>query len=148
MPYKLIDNVAFLIFRIGSKISGDANQAFKNVGLSTMQARIVLALLSAEVWTVGDLCQFTGIDQSTMSHSLAALARRGLVSKRRQASDNRTVRVKLTGKGLEVAHRAGEIASQFDRALCNALGARDAPVLKGLLRDLYEGMYGQAIAAE
>ena len=76
MPYNLIDNVAFLIFRIGSKISADANQAFKNVGVSTMHARIILALLSAETWTVGDLCQFTGIDQSTMSHSLAVLARR------------------------------------------------------------------------
>ena len=148
MPYNLIDNVAFLIFRIGSKISGDANQAFKNVGLSTMQARIVLALLSAETWTVGDLCHFTGIDQSTMSHSLAALARRGLVTKRRQVSDNRTVRVKLTAKGFEVAHRAAEIALRFDRALCDALGPREAPTLKVLLRDLYEGMIGQAIAAE
>lgn len=148
MPYNLIDNTAFLIFRIGSKISGDANQAFKSVGLSTMQARIVLALLSAETWTVGDLCQFTGIDQSTMSHSLAALARRGFVSKRRQASDNRTVRVKLTAKGLVVAHRAAEIASQFDRELSSAVGPREAATLKALLRALYEGMIGQAIAAE
>ena len=148
MPYNLIDNVAFLIFRIGSKISADANQAFKNVGVSTMQARIILALLSARTWTVGDLCQFTGIDQSTMSHTLVALARRGLVSKRRQASDNRTVRVKLTAKGLELAQRSAEVASQFDRALCSAVGTRQAIALKALLRDLYEGMNGQAIAAE
>jgi MarR family transcriptional regulator, organic hydroperoxide resistance regulator len=148
MPYNLIDNAAFLIFRIGSKISADANQAFKNAGVSTMHARVLLALLSAETWTVGDLCQFTGIDQSTMSHSLAALARRGLVSKRRQASDNRTVRVRLTAKGLEMAHRSAEVAAQFDRALCNALGARQASALKALLRDLYEGMNGQAVAAE
>jgi DNA-binding MarR family transcriptional regulator len=148
MPYNLIDNVAFLIFRIASKISADANQAFRDAGLSTMQARIVLALLSAETWTVGDLCQFTGIDQSTMSHSLAALARRGIVSKRRQPSDNRTVRVKLTAKGLETALRGAEVAAQFDRALCNAIGARQAPALKALLRDLYEGMNSQAIAAE
>ena len=44
MPYNLVDNVAFLIFRIGSKISVDANQAFKNVGVSTMQARIILGV--------------------------------------------------------------------------------------------------------
>jgi MarR family transcriptional regulator, organic hydroperoxide resistance regulator len=148
MPYKLIDNVAFLIFRIGSKISADASQAFKNVGVSTMQARIVLALLSADTWTVGDLCQFTGIDQSTMSHSLAILARRGLVSKRRQANDNRTVRVKLTAKGLELAHRSSEVAFQFDRTLCDAVGTRQAIALKALLRDLYEGMNSHAIAAE
>jgi DNA-binding MarR family transcriptional regulator len=148
MPYNLIDNVAFLIFRIGSRISADANQAFKNVGLSTMHASIILALLSAEMWTVGDLCQFTGIDQSTMSHSLAVLARRGLVSKRRQASDNRTVRVKLTAKGLELAQRSAEVAVQFDRALCDAVGSRQAFALKALLRDLYEGMNSQVIAAE
>jgi MarR family transcriptional regulator, organic hydroperoxide resistance regulator len=148
MPYNLIDNVAFLIFRIASKISADANQAFKDVGLSTMQARIVLALLSAEMWTVGDLCQFTGIDQSTMSHSLVVLARRGLVSKRRQASDNRTVRVKLTAKGSELAQKSAEVAVQFDRTLCNAVGTRQAPALKALLQDLYESLNGQAIAAE
>jgi DNA-binding MarR family transcriptional regulator len=81
MKFNLADNVAFLLFRIVSKISADASRAFKSAGVSTVQARILLALFSAETWTVGDLCQFTAIDQSTMSHSLVVLVRRGLLSK-------------------------------------------------------------------
>jgi MarR family transcriptional regulator, organic hydroperoxide resistance regulator len=148
MRFDLIDNAAFLLFRITSKLSTEANQAFKKIGVSTMQARILLALLSAEGWTVGDLCQFTAIDQSTMSHSLVALARRELVSKRRQASDNRTVQVKLTTKGREIAQRCTDISSRFDRSLTQTLDDGQASALKKLLRQLYEGLNGHTSAAE
>jgi DNA-binding MarR family transcriptional regulator len=148
MKFNLADNTAFLIFRLTSKIAPDAAQAFKKAGVSTMQARILLALSGVESWTVGNLCRFTAIDQSTMSHSLVTLARRGLVSKRRLVSDNRTVCVRLTAKGQETARQCAEIASMFDRSFALALDASRTATLKRLLTAFYEGLVEQSIAAE
>src|SRR5580698_568201 len=139
MQFNLRDSTAFLIFRLTSKITPDATQAFKKAGVSAMQARVLLALCGAELWTVGNLCRFTAIDQSTMSHSINTLVRRGLVSKSRLVSDNRTVVVKLTAKGEKTARQCAEISTMFERSLARALDAPRAATLKELLRALYEG---------
>jgi len=138
MPFDLTSNLPFLLYRIASKLGSDANAAFKTAGVTTMYARILLALLYDDNSTVGDLCAFTAIDQSTMSHSLNALRRLELISKRRLARDNRTVRVRLTPKGLETARRCSEIASGFNQMLARGLSDEEIVTLTSSLRRLYD----------
>lgn len=147
MTIDLDEHVPFLLYRVASRLASGANAELKAIGINTMCSRILLVLLRDTTATVGDLCQATSIDQSTVSHTLIKLGRMGLVSKRRQLQDNRTVRVSLTAKGGEIAQRCGEIASHYDRLTSQGLSREQIRGLKTTLRHVFETLANAELSA-
>jgi DNA-binding MarR family transcriptional regulator len=140
MTINLDDHVPFLLYRAASKLASEANAELKMLGINTMCSRILLVLLRDTHVTVGDLCQATSIDQSTVSHTLIKLGRGGLISKQRQVRDNRTVRVSLTPKGIVIARRCSEISTRNNRVAVDGLSRTQIATLRGMLRHLYENI--------
>jgi MarR family transcriptional regulator, organic hydroperoxide resistance regulator len=140
MTINLDEHVPFLLYRAASKLASEANAELKTLGINTMCSRILLVLLRDTHVTVGDLCQATSIDQSTVSHTLIKLGRNGLVTKQRQLRDNRTVRVSLTPKGMLIARRCTDISTKNNRIAVEGLSRNQIATLRAMLRHLYENL--------
>ncbi|QYX58505.1 MarR family transcriptional regulator [Roseovarius sp. SCSIO 43702] len=76
--------------------------------------------------------------RGTVSQTLKALARKGLVEERRSDSDRRSIRYDVTAAGRELAHQA----SDLDAAIA-ALPAQRKAALAGGLGDLLRGTLDQ-----
>lgn len=82
---------------------------------------------------VGDLARALAIHQSTASNLLRRLGSRGLVSRRRQGTDQRAVQLFATAKGLRVLKRAPQ---PLIGVLQQALSDLPKPTLEVLNRQL------------
>jgi len=71
--------------------------------LSAIQAQILSTLLACESLAVTELARRLGLRPSTVSESLAALQRRGLVRRTRASDDQRKLLVRLTPRGRRLA---------------------------------------------
>ena len=116
------------------RLAGEAVGArLADLGLSYAQFRLIGHLLDApDGLTQKALAARLGLDPSSVSVALAALERRGLVTRARDGVDRRsvTVRPALSATALEAAlARAGEV----ETALTDALGPDDAAMLAALL---------------
>ncbi|HUZ75712.1 MAG TPA: winged helix DNA-binding protein [Stellaceae bacterium] len=140
MILDLDEHVPFLLYRVASKLMTEANAEYKALGVNTMCSRILMVLLRDTTAKVGDLCEATSTDQSTVSHTLIKLSRMGLISKRRQLQDNRTVRVTLTPKGTEIARRCTDIAVRYEELVRRGLSHEQIETLKTTLRQLFENL--------
>ena len=89
--------------------------------------------------TPSELSRCCGRDRSTLTGTLKDLAARGLISRRRKASDQRSYAVRLTAKGTEML--AGLRAhSQRHDARLDALVGADKPMLLATLRRIASGL--------
>lgn len=83
--------------------------------------------------TPGELSRCCGRDRSTLAGTLKELAGRGLISRRRKPSDQRSYSVRLTAKGVTMLDRMRVHAARHDARLDAIVGA-DKPLLLSLLR--------------
>ena len=137
---RLNDHIPFLLYRLASQLSIEANAQFKALGVNTLSSRVLLVLLTGEAATVGDLSTITAIDQSTLSHILIRLCRNGLTIKRKEGRDSRIVNVRLTAKGRKVARRCREIGLQFAEITTASMTAGQKEDLRGMLKDMYRNL--------
>lgn len=137
---RLNDHIPFLLYRLASQLSIEANAQFKALGVNTLSSRVLLVLLTGEAETVGDLSTITAIDQSTLSHILIRLCRKGLTIKRKAGCDSRIVNVRLTAKGRKVARRCREIGLQFAEITTASMTASQKEDLRGMLKDMYRNL--------
>lgn len=133
----LHDTVPFLMNRISAQISASANTEFRKFGLNLLSARVLVVLLVNKSATVGELAEATSIDPSTLSHILRRLSRQGLVTKERQAHDNRSVLVKLTPKGKRLAEKCLDAVADHERAITRGVDPERIRQLKATLQVLY-----------
>lgn len=137
---RLSDHIPFLLYRLASQLSIEANAQFKALGVNTLSSRVLLVLLTGEATTVGDLSSITAIDQSTLSHILIRLGRKGLTIKSKGGRDCRIVNVRLTAKGRKVARRCREIGLSFAEITTVSMTAGQKEDLRSMLKDMYQNL--------
>ncbi|AYG02270.1 MarR family winged helix-turn-helix transcriptional regulator [Gryllotalpicola protaetiae] len=81
--------------------------------LSYTQYLALIALYGDDDLTVGRLGELLGLDSGTLSPLLKRLESRGLVERRRAASDERVVEISLTDAGRELYGRLDDIPRCF-----------------------------------
>jgi len=86
------------------------NRVYKSVlaplGLTYPQYLAMVSLWECDQQTVGGLCAKLGLESSTLTPLLKRLGAAGLIERRRDAHDERQVRVRLTGAGRALRARA------------------------------------------
>lgn len=80
--------------------------AFRPLGITNTQFSLMMPLNAPRRMNLGQLSDFLGIDQTTMSAALKALERQGLVTTERDAKDRRIRRPALTPRGVAVLEAA------------------------------------------
>jgi DNA-binding MarR family transcriptional regulator len=138
--------VADLLERIGRLLQ---NELYAG-GLPPAQWQVLLFLANANRFsrTPGAVGLYLGATKGTVSQTVMALARKGLVSKRQDRADRRSVSLRLTARGeaLLARHPLTEILQAISGLPCGtraALGEGLARLLAVILARRGGRMFGQ-----
>ena len=109
----------YLMNRIMGRYNATLREAFNSEGRTVPQVRTLAVLSVMDGVTVNDLSVYTVIEQSTLSRTLDALERQGLVRREQGVTDSRVRHVFLTEEGRAEFGRAwpfmhDEFETMFD----------------------------------
>ncbi len=139
---RLDEQLCFALYAASRAMTSCYRPMLDALGLTYPQFLVLLVL-----WERGDL-QVTGIGQAlqletgTLSPLLKRLEATGLVTRRRQAGDERSVLVALTPEGRDLEARAAAV----QREVASATALHDAEV--ATLRSTLHALTGNLRAAE
>lgn len=111
--------------------------------LSMADYDVLVALTSADTGTmqVGDLAIRIGWERSRVSHHLARMRERGLLSTRRSAGDHRATEVEMTEEGRRtLAAATPEHIAFVRRAFIDALSRRELVQLHEAFDRVYDAL--------
>ena len=103
--------------RIGHVMRAQLRAVASRDGLSPMQADLLMQLSHRGPAEVGQLAVSLDVRKPTISDSVAALVRKGLLTRHTISADRRRHRLTLTASGREVAARLTEWRQPFQVAL-------------------------------
>ena len=100
----------------------------------------MMALWDKAPRTVSDLGEALGLDSGTLTPLLKRMEAAGLVTRRRDAADERRVQVDLTDKGRHLQDKAADVP--FALACALDLPGEEITALRASLQDLARRMRG------
>jgi DNA-binding MarR family transcriptional regulator len=105
--------------RLGVVLRADQWAIAKTVGLNPTQTHVLAFMVGRgeQGARVGTIAAELGVTQPTATESVAALIRKGLLTKTPDAQDSRAVAVRITPPGRDVARGIGLIVTATERAL-------------------------------
>ena len=130
--------VSFQVHRVNAKLGQVANVLFRCHGLDLISSRILVFLLEKHEMRVGELVDLMVLPQSTISHQLQRLDKRGLIRRRRTREDNRAVAVTLTSQGLLIARECNGLSHKVYRQMTDGLSEAEIGQLGALLRKVFQ----------
>jgi DNA-binding MarR family transcriptional regulator len=126
--------------RIGLAMRHQSWRAAGERGLTPTQGQVLafLAGRPGQALRLGEIVDALALTAATVSEAVRVLVEKGLVSKERDSSDARALRLVLTERGLDEASRAAHW-SDFLAAASHVLEpAEQAAFLKGLIKMIRE----------
>lgn len=138
---RLDRQICFSLNAASRAFNGVYRVLLKDLGLTYPQYLVMLVLWERGALPVKQLGEHLRLDSGTLSPLLKRLEGAGLVRRERSASDERSVRVTLTGEGTALRERALEVP----RGIAAATGADPAEI--GELRDRLDRLTGALDAA-
>lgn len=110
------------------------------LGLTYPQYLVMMALWTEDGQKVKMLGDRLGLDSGTLSPLLKRLEQSGLVKRKRDAEDERQVKITLTPQGLELKERSSGVMAEIGKATgCNL---EEAVALREALVGLKERLEG------
>ncbi|MFI8346772.1 MarR family winged helix-turn-helix transcriptional regulator [Streptomyces sp. NPDC085596] len=138
---RLDRQICFSLNAASRAFNGVYRVLLKDLGLTYPQYLVMLVLWERGGMPVKQLGEHLRLDSGTLSPLLKRLESAGLVRRERSASDERSVRVTLTGEGVSLRERALEVP----RRIAAATGADPAEI--GELRERLDRLTGALDAA-
>jgi MarR family transcriptional regulator, organic hydroperoxide resistance regulator len=145
--YDLRNYLPYLVNRAGSRLVDAFTKELAPFGLTIAQWRILSALWHDGPMRLGALAAHTSIEVSTLSRSVATMARKELLTRTRSDPDARAVQVGLTKAGRRVTERLIPIALAYEAAAIAGFSPEETAALRRLLRRLYANMESPVLAA-
>lgn len=130
--------VTFALHQIMAQLARITNPVFSEYDLDLDTARIIVLLLGRKTMLVSELIDLTVLPQSTVSHQLRRLEKRGLLSRQRLASDKRSVALMLTPQGKKVAKVANGLSEDVYAAMTANLTQDERRDLMATLSDIFQ----------
>lgn len=109
--------LCFSIYSAGHAFNQFYRPLLDEIGLTYPQYLVMVALWSKDDQTVKELGQKLSLESNTLTPLLKRLESAGLLSRERDADDERLVRLRLTPPGLELRARALAVPSCVAAAL-------------------------------
>ncbi|WP_328617701.1 MarR family transcriptional regulator [Amycolatopsis sp. NBC_00355] len=130
----------YLVWRLSMKWRVAVDRALAPLGLTHAQYVLMASLYGLEGTgrqpSQRELADQTGLEALYVSKLARALDADGLIARTRDAADNRTVRLTLTGHGREIVRPAITTVSTLLDRLLAPLGGRDGARTDALVREL------------
>ena len=135
LPQLRLDNqLCFLFHRISRELNAAYRPLLADLGLTYPQYLVMLVLWEDDGLTVGEIGDRLALDSGTLSPLLRRLEGAGLVTRRREASDERRVTVHLTASGRALEQRAADVPGALAAQLADDSAQYEAA--KAALNDL------------
>jgi len=128
---RLDQQLCFALYSASGLMTKLYRPLLEPLGLTYPQYLAMLALWEHAPSTVGDLGEALGLDSATLTPLLKRLEANGLVTRRRDAADERRVLVEPTAKGLALRARTQDVSAGLACAM-----PLEAAELKSLHRTL------------
>jgi len=101
---------------------------------------VLAALLDATALRMGDLGRLTSIEVSTLTRIVDGMEGQGLVRRRRDPDDARSVWVEPTARGRALGKRIVPEALRYEAVALDGFTPEEAARLRGLLERLFANM--------
>lgn len=126
--------VALTLLRTGSTLLSKETWAAREEGLPTLQANLLVRILHSETRdaTVGALAEAFGLTPPTISDSLKALVRKGLLERTHSQEDGRVVFFHCTPRGRTVGKKLSRWAEAVEGSV-SALSLQEQTTFMELL---------------
>jgi len=122
------------------KLHAAAGEAANQLELSMTQSAVVSYLSEKRETTMGELSDHTAVSLSAMTGVVDRLVQKGAVSRDRDETDRRVVKVRLTAAGKKLAAGVAQVEKAHAMAILGALGDSDREHLLDLMAKLAENM--------
>jgi MarR family transcriptional regulator, organic hydroperoxide resistance regulator len=132
------------MFRISRTARFIAQQLEEQLDLSTPQMRILFEALEPEGVSQAVLCKQYQVDPASITRTVQAMERDGLVTRHVDESDNRYMRVYATEKGRILAESLPAKIASFEQHLVEGLSDDEILMLHTLLERLGMQIKGEA----
>lgn len=140
-PYdllKLENQLCFPLYAAAKEVVRTYTPYLEGIGLTYTQYITMMVLWERRTIAVKDLGQLLYLDTGTLTPVLKKLEAKGLVSRRRDAGDERSVLVTVTEEGLRLRAEAVSIPEKV--GACIPLTPEDAHTLYTLLHRMLRRM--------
>ncbi len=111
------------------------------IGLTYSQYTVMLVLWETDDMALRDLGQLLHLDSGTLSPLLKRLERQDVITRRRDAADERILRVALTDKGRDLRSQAKKVQAEVEAM--TGLSRQELVELRDQLNDLSQHMRGK-----
>lgn len=117
-PFEIESHVFYLFTQILGRRNLALAEKLKPLGISVPQWRILAVLQERAGCTMNELAGVTTIDRTTLTRAVDRMAETGLVARRGDAQDRRSVRLSLTAAGKDAFRRVlPRVLEQNERAM-------------------------------
>jgi DNA-binding MarR family transcriptional regulator len=138
--FKLVDHLFFYFSQILARRTRAINAALRPYGLDYSRWRVLAVLHEHSGATMGRLADLTSVDRTTLTRTLGLMENAGLLVRREQKSDRRSLAISLTAKGRRMFARILPLTfMETDRAL-TGFSADEIEVLKDWLRRMADNL--------
>lgn len=120
-PLKLENFLCFSIYSAGHAFNQFYRPLLDEIGLTYPQYLVMVSLWSRDDQTVKEIGQALSLESNTLTPLLKRLEALQLISRTRDAKDERQVRIRLTQNGKSLKQQAKRIPT----CLADALGFRE-----------------------
>ena len=138
--YKLTTSMPFLLARLGVRMGSLFSQRLAAYDLTLPMYRVLAALSEKPDQQLGELSAMTTVELSTMSRLIGTMATRGLVSRHRPPGNERTVKINLTERGVEMAALLRAEAEHYEEVAVSTIKPVEIDRLKSILNRIYESL--------
>lgn len=122
-----------LFMHIGKLLNDRLRASLGEKGIHFGQARILTSLIRHGQLTQKAIGQGLGIKPATVSNMVKRMEASGLIERRRDAHDDRTIRITLTSAGREAAEFVLVVMEQIEDEIRSGLGGEETDTLRGPL---------------
>jgi len=126
-------SVAHLLHRCGQHAEDEFSRSVGTIAITARQFSVLSAVADLDHPSQTQLCEFTGIDRSTLADIVRRLVARGWLSRRRTQNDARAYAVSVTAEGEKILEQVLPISLKIDASLLSAMNADEQATFQSLL---------------
>lgn len=142
---KYVEDVEFLLRNVAFIVRQRGREILRDFDITPPQFTALLILYKHPNSTMGELCSHIYLASSTVTDLIDRMEQNGYVSRERDPSDRRVVRLKVQPKGLDMIRRVMEARKAYLSATLSHIEEDQRAQLKDVLQQLYDVMMAERV---
>lgn len=134
----LSERLSFSIHQLSAQLVRIVNPLFRQFGIDSVSSQIMLLVQERGAMGISELLDIMHLPQSTISHQLQRLEKKGYLLRERLERDQRNVTISLTQSGDRVASECEKISASAYNAMLGGLQNISADDMRSELNSLLD----------